>query len=78
MIVVDEGGFKETVHSSSFGVRIKPPYAQSLRKAIKTFDSSQYDPDVLRKEAENYSLDRFKKEMQKYVKLAVKRHALRN
>lgn len=73
-IVVDEGGFKETVHSSTLGIRIKPPYVDNLRRAVVLFNSSNYDPKVLRREAEKYGLKRFKKQMEKYVKLAVERH----
>lgn len=73
-IVVDEGGFKETVHSKTLGIRIRPPYVESLRKAVVDFDSSRYDPEFLRREAEKYGLERFKKQMEKYVKLAVERH----
>jgi len=76
-IVVDEGGFKETVHDEQLGVRIKKPYVENLRKAVKTWDCNKYDSAVLRKEAEKYSLERFKKEMEKYVKLAVDKHAKR-
>jgi len=77
VICVDEGGFKETVHSPTLGVRMKPPYVQNLRKTIQTFDNSNYDQAFLRKEAEKYGLERFENEMKKYVKLAVERHALR-
>jgi glycosyltransferase involved in cell wall biosynthesis len=73
-IVVDEGGFKETVHSPELGIRIKLPYVQNLRKAVQNFNPENYDPAVLRKEAEKYSLNRFKEEMEFYVKLAVERH----
>jgi len=78
VIAVDEGGFKETVHDPTLGVRIKPPYVENLRRTVQNFDQAQYDPTVLRKEAEKYGLGRFKKEMENYVKLAVKKHALRN
>lgn len=77
VICVDEGGFRETVHSPELGVRIKPPYVKSLRKAVQNFDRGRYDSKVLRKEAEKYGFQRFKREMENYVKLAVKRHALR-
>jgi glycosyltransferase involved in cell wall biosynthesis len=73
-IVVDEGGFRETIHSPELGVRIKPPYVQNLRKAVQNFNPENYDPAVLRREAEKYGLDRFKEEMKFYVRLAVKRH----
>ena len=74
VIVVDEGGFRETIHSPKLGIRIKPPYIQNLRKAVKEFDIKRYNPKVLRKEAEKYSMERFKKEMEKYLKLAIERH----
>lgn len=75
VICVDEGGFKETVHSPELGVRIKPPYVENLRKAVENFDINRYDPKVLRKEAEKYSFKRFKQEMKRYIRLAVTIHA---
>jgi len=77
VIVVDEGGFRETVHSPELGIRIKPPYVENLRKAVRSFNPEHYDPEVLRKEAEKYSLERFREQMEKYVKLAVERHNVR-
>jgi len=77
VIVVDEGGFKETLHSPALGVRIKPPYVENLRKTVQNFEQPHYDPAVLRKEAEKYCLERFRKEMERYVRLAVDRHAKR-
>jgi len=73
-IVVDEGGFKETVHSLQLGIRIKKPYVENLRKAVQNFDINQYNSEVLRKEAEKYGLERFRREMEKYMKFAVERH----
>ena len=74
VIVVDEGGFKESVHNSSLGIRVKKPYLKNLRRTIVNWDCSKYNPKILRKEAEKYSLERFKKEMEYYVKLAIDRH----
>jgi len=73
-IVVDEGGFKETVNNPRLGIRVKKPYVENLRKAIKEFNIDNYDTKVLRKEAEKYSEDRFKREMEYYIKLAIKKH----
>lgn len=73
-IVVDEGGFKETIHIPELGVRIKKPYIPNLRKAVQKFNPENYDRVVLRKEAEKYGLDRFKEKMEFYVRFAVKRH----
>jgi glycosyltransferase involved in cell wall biosynthesis len=77
VICVDEGGFIETVHSPELGIRIKPPYLENLRKAVQNFDISNYNPEILRREAEKYGLHRFKREMEKYVRLAVERHKAR-
>jgi glycosyltransferase involved in cell wall biosynthesis len=77
VVCVDEGGFRETVHSPELGVRIEPPYVENLSRAIQDFDSRRYDPARLRKEAEKYGLDRFRREMERYVKLAVERYGLR-
>jgi len=74
-IVMDEGGFKETIHSSKLGIRIKRPYIENLKNAIKNFDVEKYKPQVLRKEAEKYSYERFEKEMKYYIKLAIDKHA---
>jgi len=77
VILVDEGGFKETIHNKKLGIRVKRPYVQNFRKAIKKFDVDKFNPKLLRKEAEKYSEERFKKEMKYYIKLAVERHAKR-
>jgi len=73
-IVVDEGGFRETVHSPELGIRIKPPYEENLVKAVESFNPEDYDSERLREEAEKYSLERFKAEMEHYIDLAVKIH----
>jgi len=76
-IVVDEGGFKETIHNPSLGIRVRKPYIENLRKVIKEFNIDNYDTKVLRKEAEKYSEDRFKREMDKYIRFAIKIHEAR-
>jgi glycosyltransferase involved in cell wall biosynthesis len=77
IIVVNEGGFIDTVHSPKLGIRIRKPYVENLRKAAENFDCNNYDPRILRKEAEKYGFERFQNQMEKYVKLAVERHGLR-
>jgi glycosyltransferase involved in cell wall biosynthesis len=75
VIVVDEGGFVETVHSPELGTRIKKPYVKSLREAVKSFDSAAYDTQTLRLEAEKYSEERFAEQMREMCILAVEHHA---
>ena len=76
VIAVDEGGFRETV-CNQVGIRIKKPYVKNFRRTIKNFDIDKFKTKILRKEAEKYSYDRFKKEMEYYIKLAVEKHAKR-
>ena len=78
VIVVDEGGFKESVHSSELGIRIKPPYVESLRETAENFEPEKYDSEILRKEAEKYSLEKFASKMKEMCELAVKRYEIRN
>jgi len=73
-IVVDEGGFRETIHSPKLGVRIKKPYLENLRKAVLEFDISRYDPKILREEAKKYGFTEFRKRFNKLLKLAVRKH----
>jgi glycosyltransferase involved in cell wall biosynthesis len=74
VICVDEGGFRETVHSPELGKRIKKPYIKSLREVVKSFDSSAYDTQTLRLEAEKYGEKRFAEQMREMCILAVERH----
>jgi len=73
-IVVDEGGFKETIHSNWLGVRVHNPYEKSLRKTILNFKPENYDRKKIREEAKKYGFGRFRKQLEYYIKLAVKRH----
>jgi len=75
VICVDEGGFRETVHSPELGTRIKKPYVKSLREAVKSFDTTAYSPKTLRLEAEKYGLERFAEQMREMCLLAVEHHA---
>lgn len=73
-IVVDEGGFKESINRKELGIRIRPPYVASLKRAVKNFDESKYKLQALIKEVQKYGFKRFNKQLNKYVKLAIKRH----
>ena len=77
VIVVNEAGFKESINNNKLGVRINYPYVRNLRYTINHFNNN-YDTKILRKEAEKYSEERFKKEMKYYIKMAVERHVLRH
>ena len=58
-IVVDEGGFRETITPGETGVLIEPPYERTLAEAIAAFDSDDYDANTLANAAESYSVERF-------------------
>jgi len=76
VIVVDEGGYRETVNDA-VGVRVRKPYIQNLRKVIVGFDIDKFDLKVVRRQAEQFSCQRFKREMEKYIELAVEIHERR-
>ena len=58
-IAVNEGGFKETIIHGKTGILINEPYIDNLVDAIKNFDKYDFNPKILRKRAEYFSLDRF-------------------
>ena len=62
VIAVKEGGFKETVKPFC-GILIEEPYTENLVKAIKNFDESKYDPEKIKEWAENFSVERFRFEI---------------
>lgn len=73
-IVVDQGGFRETIHNPELGVRVRPSYVASLRRAVKNFNPKRYKPHLLVKEAQKYGFKRFNKQINYYINLAIKRY----
>ena len=74
VIAPKSGGFLETVIDSKTGILyggIGIVTVDSLIEALKKFDSSKFDPQILRKNAEKFSKERFKKEILELVKESI-------
>lgn len=61
------GGYKETVIDGKTGIFFHEPTLESLIKAIYQFEKLEFDPAVCKKQAEKFSKERFKKEIQEFV-----------
>lgn len=66
VIAPSSGGFLETVVDQKTGLLYGGPgmvNTENLTEVLQKFDSIKFDPEVLRKNAEKFSKERFKKEM---------------
>ncbi len=61
------GGYKETVVDGVTGVFFKESTVESLIEAIKKFEKQKFDPEKCRKQAEKFSKELFKKQIQNFV-----------
>lgn len=68
VIALYEGGVKETVTEGKTGVFFREPTVESLMEALQRFTQYQQDwSAVCRAQAQKFSVERFKKEMQQFV-----------
>lgn len=72
VIVVDEGGFKETVNTS-VGVRVKPPYVKNFRSVITSFDTDNYNPLKLHKYTKKFAMKTYSRTMKEKVDEAIRK-----
>lgn len=76
VIAYDGGGYKETVIQKKTGLFFDPATAGSLTLAINTFidmeKKGQFDPIFIRRHAQKFSKERFKREILKFVESKVK------
>ena len=61
------GGYKETVVDGVTGVFFKESTVESLIEAIKKSEKGKFDPEKCRKQAEKFSKELFKKQIQNFV-----------
>lgn len=66
------GGFKETVIDGRTGVFFHEATVESLGKAVKKFERLHIDPKDCQKQAAKFSKERFRKEIDAFVKAHVK------
>ncbi len=67
VIALNEGGYQETVIEGKTGVFFNEISTQSLQTAIEKMDQMKFKPEDLRKNAEKYSKENFKKEILKLI-----------
>ena len=62
VIAFRHGGALETVIDGETGVFFDQPDAASLNEALERFEKRQWDPDLIRRNAERFSIERFLQE----------------
>lgn len=67
VIAFGKGGCLETVIKNKTGVFFKEHNEQSLIDAVEGFEKLKFDSNVIRKNAEQFSVERFEKEFKQYV-----------
>jgi glycosyltransferase involved in cell wall biosynthesis len=65
-IVVDEGGFKETINEE-VGVRVKKPYIENFVEVVKSFEYENYRKQTLQDHARQFGFNEFKRKMQPII-----------
>ncbi len=68
VIAYRSGGAIETVIEGETGVFFNEQTVESLLNAVNNFDSSKFNPEAIRRHAEKFSVERFKKEISEYIK----------
>lgn len=72
VIAFNGGGYKETIIDGKTGVLFDEYSVDGLITAIKKFEKMKFDSAEIQKHAQNFSKDRFKKEIENFVKLKIK------
>lgn len=67
VIAYGKGGVLETVIDGKTGLFFKEQTVQSLLDAIATFETMQFDPKIISKNALQFSKERFEKEIKDFV-----------
>lgn len=67
VIAYGAGGVTESVVEGKTGIFFKEQTAASLIEAIKKFNQDDFDPEVIKKHAENFSNEKFKTEFINYL-----------
>jgi glycosyltransferase involved in cell wall biosynthesis len=68
VIAFNGGGYKETVLSGKTGLLFDEYSVEGLISAVKKFNNLTIDPQDCIKQAQRFSKERFKKEIERFVK----------
>lgn len=77
VIAYNKGGAIETVVDGKTGLFFNEQSAESLIGAIKKFEPNKFDTKIIRKQAEKFSIERFKKEFRKEVEKIIHKNILK-
>jgi glycosyltransferase involved in cell wall biosynthesis len=72
----DAGGLQETVVSGTTGVLVPPQDSAALAEALRETDFTAFDPNAIRDHAQQFSRERFQRELRRHVDRIFAREAL--
>lgn len=67
-----KGGLLETVKHNYTGVLFENQTSQSIIEALKYFETQSFEPEIIRASVEQFSKERFEKEIKHFVELKAK------
>ena len=67
VIAFKAGGALDTIIDGKTGVFFDEPTSESLMNAVRTFDADGFDPEVCRRNAQRFSVERFSSEIETSV-----------
>jgi len=67
VIAYGSGGAKETIVAGVTGSFFYEQTAAAVREAVENFDPAKFDPQTIRRHAEQFSVERFKREMSAFI-----------
>lgn len=67
VIALNRGGSLDTMIDGKTGVLFKEQSVEGLKDAIKRFEKMKFDPHFIRKHAEQFDVEHFKKKIRTYV-----------
>jgi len=76
VIALNRGGSLDTMIDGKTGVFFKDQTIKSLKAAIKKFEKMKFAPDFIRKHAEKFDVEHFKKKIREYVEKEWKTYSL--
>jgi len=67
VIAYKRGGAMETVVDGVTGLFFNEQTIDSLAEALKNFDKTKFNPEIIKQHAEKFSVARFKSEISEYI-----------
>jgi glycosyltransferase involved in cell wall biosynthesis len=69
VIALDKGGTEETIIDGVNGIHFNEQTTKDIIDAVERFEELKFDPQKVSFTAQNFSKDRFKKEIKEYIKV---------